>query len=567
MVHPHSTLVVTINGAGILIEIVFITIFFVFSGRPKQRLVIAAVLAGETLFVAILAVLVFTLQHTTTERTMSVGIICCVFNVMMKTKDSQVEFNLPPSPPSLPIIGHLHLLLSVLPHKAFQKISTKYGPLLHLQLFSFPLVLVSSASMANEIFKTQDLNISSRSPLAIDESLLFGSSSFITAPYGDYWKFMKKLLVTKLLRPLAIEKSRGMRAKELGRFYIHLHDKATKNESIEIAKEAMKFTNNMICRMSMGRSCSEDNGEAKRVLELVSQTFALTKKMFFAQVFRKPLEKIGISLFKKEIMDVSQRFDEFLEKILLEHEEKLEEGQDKDMMDFLLEACREENAEYNITRNHIKSLFVEIFLGGTDTSAQPIQWTMAEVVNNPNILEKLRDEIDLVVGKTRLIQETDLPSLPYLQAVVKEGLRLHPPGPLLLRTLQESYETKEVYVPEKTLLLVNVYAVMRDPDSWEDPEEFKPDRFLASSRSEQEEEKREQSLKYLPFGAGRRGCPAANIGSIFVGIAVGMMVQCFDWRIKGDDKVSMEEIVAGLTLSMAHPLKCTPVPRLGPFSI
>ncbi|KAJ4890769.1 hypothetical protein Rs2_30517 [Raphanus sativus] len=410
--------------------------------------------------------------------------------------------------------------------------------------------------MAYEIFTTHDLNISSRNAPAIDESLVFGSSGFIVSPYGDYVKFIKKLLATKLLRPRAIEKSRGVRAEELKQFYLKLHDKALKKESIEIGNETMKFTNNMICGMSMGRSCSEENGETETVRGLINKSFALSRKILFVNVLRRPLEKLGLlSLFKKDILDVSNRFDELLERILLEHEEKPEEEQDMDMMDLLLEASRDENAEYKITRNQIKALFVEIFMGGTDTSAHTTQWTMAELVNNPNSLEKLRDEIDMVVGKSRLIQETDLPNLPYLQAVVKEGLRLHPPAPLLVRMFEKKCVIKDFFnVPEKTTLVVNLYGVMRDPDSWEDPNEFKPERFLTSKQEE------EKTLKYLPFAAGRRGCPATNVAYIFVGISIGMMVQCFDWSIK--DKVSMEEVYAGMSLSMAHPPKFTPVSRL-----
>ncbi|CAN8270322.1 unnamed protein product [Cochlearia groenlandica] len=469
--------------------------------------------------------------------------LLCYYVLFKKPKKSNLESDLPPSPPSLPIIGHLHhLLLSVLSHKSFQRISTMH-----------------------------DLNISSsRGITAIDESLVFGSSSFLTSRYGDYWKrtltFMKKLLAAKLLRPEVVEKSRGVREEELRRFYSNIRDKAMKKESVEVCKEAMKFANNMICRMTMGRSCSEENGEAEKIRELIIRSFSFAKKMFFAYLFRR----LGISLFKKEIMGVSNTFDELLERILVEHEEKLGDDQDKDLMDLLLEAYRDEKAEYKITRNHIKSLFVDIFLAGTDTSAQTIEWVMAEIINKPNILERLRDEIDLVLRKTRMIQETDLPNLPYLQAVVKEGLRLHPPGPILMRKFDKSCAVNGFYVPEKTTLIINVYAIMRDPDSWEEPDEFKPERFLASSskRREKKDEIREQNLKYLPFGAGRRGCPGENLGYIFLETAIGMMVQCFDWKITGDNhKVNMEESISGIILTMAHPLKCTPVSRLDTFTL
>lgn len=131
-----------------------------------------------------------------------------------------------------------------------------------------------------------------------------------------------------------------------------------KNERVEIGKEAMKFTNNIICKMIMGRSCNEENGEAERVRVLVTESTALTMKIFLANMFHKPLKKLGISLFRKEVMSVSCRFDEVLERILEEHEKKKDDDQDMDLMDVLLESCRDETAEYRITRNHIKSLFV-----------------------------------------------------------------------------------------------------------------------------------------------------------------------------------------------------------------
>ncbi|CAN6858199.1 unnamed protein product [Brassica oleracea] len=138
--------------------------------------------------------------------------------------------------------------------------------------------------------------------------------------------------------------------------------------------------------------------------------------------------------------------------------------------------------------------------------------------------------------------------MPYLQAVVKEALRLHPPGPLVIR-------------PSVTGLCCK--PVMRDPYLWEDPEEFKPERFLpASPRSGGQEDEmiKEEVLKYIPFGSGRRGCPGSNLAYLSAGIAIGVMVQCFDWKIEGD-KVNMEEARGTMMVAMAHPLKCTPLLR------
>ncbi|RID45056.1 hypothetical protein BRARA_I01810 [Brassica rapa] len=462
-------------------------------------------------------------------------IILCLFSFLFyyfffkAPNNSEGCDHLPPSPPSLPIIGHLHLLLSLQLHKSLQKLSSKYGPILYLRAFKVPIVLVSSASIAYEIFRAQDMNVSTRNFPTNEGSLFFGSSNFTTAPYGDYWKFINKLITTKLLGPQALERSRGVRADEVNRFYLNLVDKAMKKESVEIAEEAMKLISNNIGKMLMGKSLSEYDEEADKVRGLVAETDVMSKKFFLAAILRKPLAKLGVSLFKKDLA-------------------------------ILLEGCQDRKTE--ITRNHIKSLFVDLFVAGTETSTINIQWTMAEIFNNPKILERLREEIDLVVGKTRLIQETDLANMPYLQAVVKEALRLHPPGPLVIRTFSDGCKVGGFDVLEKTTLLVNSYAVMRDPYLWEDPEEFKPERFLpASPRSGgQEDEIKDEVLKYIPFGSGRRGCPGSNLAYLSAGTAIGVMVQCFDWKIEGG-KVNMEEVRGTMTVAMAHPLKCTPLLR------
>ncbi|CAD5328003.1 unnamed protein product [Arabidopsis thaliana] len=192
-------------------------------------------------------------------------ILLCLFTFLCyslfykKPKDSRANCDRPPSPPSLPIIGHLHLILSNLAHKSFQRLSSKYGPLLHLRIFHIPIVLVSSASVAYDIFRAQDVNVSFRSTSTFEECLFFGTSGFFQAPYGDYWKFMRKLMVTKLLGPQALERSRNIRVEEIDRLYKNLLNKAMKKESVEIGEEASKLSNNVICTMIMGRSCSEDN--------------------------------------------------------------------------------------------------------------------------------------------------------------------------------------------------------------------------------------------------------------------------------------------------------------------
>ncbi|KAF2307817.1 hypothetical protein GH714_032069 [Hevea brasiliensis] len=177
---------------------------------------------------------------------------------------------------------------------------------------------------------------------------------------------------------------------------------------------------------------------------------------------------------------------------------------------------------------------------GTDTSAITTEWALAELINHPDIMKKAREEIDSGIGKSRLVEESDIPKLPYLQAIVKETLRLHPTGPLIVRESTENCSINGYEIPARTLLFVNVWALGRDPNHWENPLEFWPE-------------------------SGRRGCPGTSLALQVVQTSLAAMIQCFEWKVNGEDgTVDMDE-GPGLTLPRANPLICVPVARLNPF--
>lgn len=170
--------------------------------------------------------------------------------------------------------------------------------------------------------------------------------------------FMKKLIVANMFGPHAQEQSRSIRAYELEVFYESLLDKASKKESVEISKEAVKLMGNITCKMSMGRSFTDEYGEAGSIQGLVTKSDGLEIPMFVGVLLFGQLENLGISLFKKDITGVSKKYDELLERILVEHKETPNMDGCADLMDVLLAVSEDENAEYKITRNHIKAFFV-----------------------------------------------------------------------------------------------------------------------------------------------------------------------------------------------------------------
>lgn len=213
---------------------------------------------------------------------------------------------------------------------------------------------------------------------------------------------------------------------------------------------------------------------------------------------------------------------------------------------------------------HLKFL-QDLFSGGTDTSAIAMEWALAELINHPNIMEKAAQEIDNVTGKTRLVQESDISQLPYLQAIVKEILRLHSPAPMILRESSEDCTIEGYHIPAKTRLFVNVWAMNRDPKNWENPLEFRPERFMNETKIL--DVRGQNNFHYLPFGSGRRGCPGISLALQILHTSLAAIIQCFEWKVSGEGncgKVDMEQ-GTGVTVPRANPLVCVPVARLNPF--
>lgn len=183
---------------------------------------------------------------------------------------------------------------------------------------------------------------------------------------------------------------------------------------------------------------------------------------------------------------------------------------------------------------------------GTDTSAVTLEWAMSNLLNHPDVLKKARAEIDAQVGQERLVDESDITKLPYLQNIMSETLRLNPAVPLLLPHKASDDCTIGGYnVPRNTIVLINTWAIHRDPELWDDPTSFKPERF--------NNEVKDHGYKFMPFGKGRRACPGASLGQRMVNLALGAVIQCFEWERVGDEKVDMTE-GKGVTMPKVVPL-------------
>lgn len=196
---------------------------------------------------------------------------------------------------------------------------------------------------------------------------------------------------------------------------------------------------------------------------------------------------------------------------------------------------------------------------GTDTTALLTEWVMAELILNPEVQHKLRGEIDRAVGDRRTLTDADVAALPYLQAVVKETLRVHPPGPLLSwarLSTSDVHLSNGMVIPANTTAMVNMWAITHDPSVWSDPRDFKPERFLDGA----DVDVRGSDLRLAPFGAGRRVCPGKNLGLVTVTLWVAQLVQNFEWVQDASQPVDLSEVLK-LSCEMKHPLHAVALQR------
>ncbi|KDP24587.1 hypothetical protein JCGZ_25503 [Jatropha curcas] len=351
-------------------------------------------------------------------------------------KKFRATSHLPPSPPALPIIGHLHLL-APMPHQALYKLSTRYGPLIHLFLGSVPCVVASSPEMAKEFLKTHENCFLDRPKMAAVDYLTCGSG-FAFAAYGPYWKFMKKICMKELLGGRMLDQLLPVRREEIRHFLKLMLKKASSGESVDVGPQLLMLSNNVISRMTMSKRCSNNEDEANEVRKLLHDAAEFSGK-FNLSDFIWFFENLDLQGIGRKLKKVGEDFDKMMQRIIAEHEEarkinkEIGEGDSvKDLLDILLNISEDENSEMKLTRENIKAFILDIFAAGTDTSSIATEWALAELINHPDIMRKAKEEIDFVVGKSRLVEESDITNLPYLQSIVKETLRLHPPGPLIV---------------------------------------------------------------------------------------------------------------------------------------
>nr|ABM46853.1 flavonoid 3'-hydroxylase [Ageratina adenophora] len=474
---------------------------------------------------------------------------------------------LPPGPTPWPIVGNLPHLGTV-PHHSLAALATKYGPLMHLRLGFVDVVVAASASVASQFLKSHDANFASRPPNSGAKHIAYNYHDLVFAPYGPRWRMLRKICSVHLFSAKSLDDFRHVRQEEvaiLTRVLISAGE-----TTVKLGQLLNVCTTNALARVLLGRRVFGDGSrdsdpKADEFKDMVVEMMVLAGEFNIGD-FIPALDWLDLQGVTKKMKKLHTRFDSFFNLILEEHKSY---GNSGDLLSTLIGLKDDADADgegVKLTDIEIKALLLNLFTAGTDTSSSTVEWAIAELIRHPRLLKQAQEEIDTVVGRDRLVTELDLNQLTFIQAIVKETFRLHPSTPLSLpRISSEACEVDGYYIPKGSTLLVNVWAIARDPEMWTDPLEFRPSRFLPGGEKPNVDV-RGNDFEVIPFGAGRRICVGMTLGLRMVQLLVATLVQTFDWELaKGlePEKLNMDEAY-GLTLQRAEQLIVHPKPRLAP---
>ncbi|XP_039044601.1 flavonoid 3'-monooxygenase CYP75B137-like [Hibiscus syriacus] len=484
-------------------------------------------------------------------------IIC--FSRWAKKFIIKIEPPQPPGPPGLPIIGNLPFI-----KPDFLQYVTKqsqiYGPIIKLRMGSKIYIVISSPSIAKEILKDHDTTFANRDAPAAAINGYYGGLDIVWRSNGQELHKLRKLVVREIMCNKGLNACYELRRRKIRQMVKYIHGKI--GSSINLSEQIFLATMSVTISTLWGDSLNEE--EAKRVVEFkerLEEFVGLIGAPNVSDIFPvlRPLDLQGIESKTKKLLSW---FYEFLESVIEQRRKAGEAEQQEESKDFLqqlLELNQRGDAKASLSMTEIKALLLDMIVGGTDTTFTTMEWAMTELLRHPDKLKRVADELDAVVGGQNVVEETHLPRLRYLEAVVKETFRIHPPAPLLLPHMAGETTVVAGYtIPKHSNVFFNAWAIQRDPELWENPLRFEPERFMRES------EKRNylgNSFHLFPFGSGRRICVGIPLAEKLIMHILATLVHSFEWVSPDGKKPDIRDKLA-LVLSKVEPLFVVPIARL-----
>ncbi|KAL6582218.1 hypothetical protein OROMI_006232 [Orobanche minor] len=482
----------------------------------------------------------------------------------------RLRFRLPPGPRPWPVVGNLYDIKPVR-FRCFAEWAQSYGPIISVWFGSTLNVIVSSSELAKQVLKEKDQQLADRHRSRSAAKFSRDGQDLIWADYGPHYVKVRKVCTLELFSPKRLEALRPIREDEVTAMVESIYNDCCAThppgnlgeKSLVLRKYLGTVAFNNITRLAFGKRFVNSQGiidkQGQEFKAIVANGLKLGASLAMAEHI--PWLRWMFPLDEEAFSKHGERRDSLTRDIMEEHTLARQKsgGAKQHFFDALLTL----KDKYDLSEDTIIGLLWDMITAGMDTTAISVEWAMAELIKNPRVQKKAQEELDSVIGHERVMTELDFSNLLYLQCIAKESLRLHPPTPLMLPHCANTNVKVGGYdIPKGSNLHVNVWAVARDPKVWRNGWEFRPERFL-----EEDVDMKGHDYRLLPFGAGRRVCPGAQLGINLVTSMIGHLLHHFYWAPPSTHQdIDMGEN-PGLVTYMRTPLEAIPTPRLTESSL
>ncbi|XP_077242986.1 geraniol 8-hydroxylase-like [Tasmannia lanceolata] len=508
-------------------------------------------------------------QKTETILIVSLALFAILWYTWTAKKSSKGKFPLPPGPRGLPLVGYLPFLTSDL-HHDFGKLAKTYGPIMKLRLGSKLCIVVSSPEFAKEVMRDQDPTFANRDVPVAALAMNYDGKDIGWAPNGPHLRLLRRVCSRELMSNKSLDSVYHLRRREVRQMVRDVSSNI--NSSIDLSELTFLTVLNVLTSTVWGGTL---DGEGRRTIaaefrQWTQEAMALCAKPNISDLF-PVVARFDLQGVVREMNKLAVWMDKVFESVIgqrrkmdsAEGEEKnKKEESNKDFLHLLLQLTEEGEGDRKtpFTVTDLKALLLDMMVAGTDTTSTMVAWAMGELLRHPHVMKKVQEELEQVVGINNVVEEPDLPKLRYLDAVLKETHRLHPALPLLVsRSPSETCVVGGYTVPKGCQVMVNAWAIQRDPKTWDDPLEFKPERFLTEEYNKCEI--RGTDYRYVPFGSGRRICVGLPLAERMLPYVVASLVHSFEWRWPEGTNYEFAEKF-GIVTKQAVPLVAIPSPRL-----
>ncbi|KAL5987207.1 hypothetical protein ACLOJK_041204 [Asimina triloba] len=471
-----------------------------------------------------------------------------------------------------PIIGHLHQLAGTEPlTRTIGTMADKYGPGFMLRLGMRRTFVVCGWEIAKDCFTTNDKVLATRPKSASGDNMSYNYAMFGFSPYGAYWREMRKIATLELLSNRRLDTLKHVRVGEIDECMKGLYRRWVENGrrpvQVEMKQRLFELTFNVLIMMIVGKRFfgdilgGTDEAEAIKIRQLMERSSYLSGVFVLSDVlpFLKSLDLQG---HEKAMRGIAAELDSLISTWLKEHRQKRlcgETNGEQDFMDVMVSTLESAQISSYDPDTIIKATSQILIEAGTDTTAVALAWGISLLINHPDVVKKAQAEVDTHVGQDRNVDDSDIKNLPYIQAIVKETLRLYPPAPLAIPHMaMEDCQIGGYHVPKGTHVMLNLWRLQRDPSVWAEPDEFRPERFFTTHVGT---DVRGQHFELLPFGSGRRSCPGQALAIPVLQLTLARLIHGFDFSTPKGGPIDMTERLH-ITLNKANLVEVMVSPRL-----